>query len=116
MNELSILILVIIMGLCVTGTIVFICIEGGIPKIKEKIPKRRVKMKKKQEHLDWCKERALKHLEDGNIKNAFASMALDLGKHPETADHPGLQLGTRLLLGGHLNSPEEMRKFIEDFN
>ena len=38
----------------------------------------------KEEHLVWCKERALEYLVKGEIWNAVTSMLSDLGKHPET--------------------------------
>lgn len=68
------------------------------------------------EHLAWCKERALEYCDSGDATNAWASMASDLSKHPETERHAGLQLGMMMLFGGHLNSVPEMRKFIEGFN
>lgn len=70
----------------------------------------------RQEHLDWCKSRALEYVNNGDIQNAYASMASDLGKHPETAGHAGIQLGMMMLMGGQLSSPEAMRKFIDGFN
>ena len=39
----------------------------------------------RQEHLDWCKKRALEYLDKGDVSNAIASMLSDLGKHEETA-------------------------------
>lgn len=68
------------------------------------------------QHLAWCKQRALAELESGNIEDAFASMASDLQKHPETQGHIGIQLGTMQLMGGRLSSPQQMRRFIEGFN
>lgn len=70
----------------------------------------------RQEHLGWCKQRAREYLDKGDVQNAYASMGSDLGKHPETAGHAGIQMGLMLMLGGHLNSVDEMRKFIEGFN
>lgn len=70
----------------------------------------------RQEHLDWCKQRALVYCDAGNTQEAYTSMASDLGKHPETANHPGIQLGIGLLMIGSLSSIGEMRKFIEGFN
>jgi hypothetical protein len=52
----------------------------------------------------------------GDVNQAYASMASDLGKHPETANHAAIQLGMMLLMGGHLSSTMEMRKFIEGFH
>lgn len=68
------------------------------------------------EHLQWCKQRALEYINAGDLSQAFASMASDLNKHEETKNHSAIQLGTMLMFGGHLNTPEEMRKFIEGFN
>lgn len=70
----------------------------------------------RQEHLDWCKKRALEYCDIGDVTQAFASMGSDLGKHPETSNHAAIQLGMMLLMAGQLNSPMEMRKFIEGFN
>jgi hypothetical protein len=68
------------------------------------------------EHLAWCKARALAYVERGELQNAFASMASDLSKHPQTAGHGGLELGMLLLMGGgELATRENMREFIEGF-
>ena len=67
-------------------------------------------------HLAWCKKRALQYLETDNTKNAFASMMSDLGKHPETRDHMGCQLGAMMLFSGLLDTTADMRKWIEGFN
>jgi hypothetical protein len=68
------------------------------------------------QHLAWCKQRALEYVERGDPKEAFASMASDLGKHPDTAGHIGVQLGMMQLMGGMLSDRESMRHFIEGFN
>ena len=68
------------------------------------------------EHLQWAKDRALKYVDAGDTANAFASIASDLNGHPETAGHAGIQLGMLQLMGGFLNTPEAMRRFIEGFN
>ena len=70
----------------------------------------------RDEHLAWCKERALEIVEAGDLRGAWASMSSDLGKHKGTAGHSAIILGTMLFLGGHLDTAEEMRKFIEGFN
>ena len=31
----------------------------------------------RQEHLDWCKKRALEYCDKGDVQDAFASMASD---------------------------------------
>jgi hypothetical protein len=68
------------------------------------------------DHLAWCKKRALEYVDAGELSQAYASMASDLGKHPGTEGHSAIQLGAMLMFGGHLNTPERMRKFIEGFN
>ena len=60
--------------------------------------------------------RALEYVEAGDAHGAWASMVSDLGKHNETAGHLGIELGIMQLLGGMLNTPEQMRTFIEGFN
>jgi hypothetical protein len=70
----------------------------------------------REEHLDWCKQRAREYVDRGDLSNAYASMASDLGKHPETEGHQAIQLGMMLMMGGHLSSAAEMRKFIDGFN
>jgi hypothetical protein len=69
----------------------------------------------REEHLAWCKERALEYCDIGDAQQAFASMGSDLGKHPETANHAGIRLGMMMLMSGRLSTAEEMRKFIEGF-
>jgi hypothetical protein len=73
-------------------------------------------METRQEHMEWCKKRALEYVEAGDLDQAFASMASDLGKHPDTESHMGIQLGMMELISGHLNSADKMRRFIEGFN
>lgn len=68
------------------------------------------------EHLQWCKDRALEYINNGDITNAYASICSDLTKHEETANHAGITLGMGLMITGKLDNVEEMRKFIEGFN
>ena len=71
----------------------------------------------RQEHLEWCKQRAYEYLDRGDVVNAWTSMCSDLGKHDETEDHPGIDLGMMMLLTDTgLRTAEETRKFIEGFN
>jgi len=51
----------------------------------------------RQEHLMFCKKRALECVEAGDLSEAFASMASDLSKHPETEGHSGISLGMAFL-------------------
>jgi len=68
------------------------------------------------DHLKWCKDRALEYVDKGDTKQAFASMASDMNKHPETRDHDAFALGITLLMAGHLNYVDKMREFINGFN
>jgi hypothetical protein len=70
----------------------------------------------RQEHLEWCKKRALEYSDAGDTAQAFSSMTSDLGKHDDTRNHAAIELGMMMLMGGMLSSPSEMRKFIEGFN
>lgn len=74
------------------------------------------KSMERKEHLQWCKDRALEYVEVGDVKNAWASMASDLQKHDETKEHPAINLGMMMMIGGQLSTPREMRDFIEGFN
>jgi hypothetical protein len=38
----------------------------------------------RDEHLAWCKQRALEYVDTGELENAVASMGSDLTKHEET--------------------------------
>ena len=68
------------------------------------------------EHMNWAKARAIEYVDAGKVSEAFASMASDLSKHTETADHKAIEIGTLMLLIGMLNSEQEMRNFINSFN
>lgn len=70
----------------------------------------------RNEHMDWCKERAFEYLESGDTNQAFISMMSDLGKHPETENHIGIQLGMIEMMTGNLSSIEQMRRFIDGFH
>ena len=69
----------------------------------------------RQEHLQWCKNRALEYLNRGDLVNAIASMLSDLSRHDETRD-----IGEKLRQLGMLyvinNDSAGARRFIEGFN
>ena len=73
-------------------------------------------MTTREEHLNWCKQRALRYVDENDLRQAWASMASDMSKHPETRDHLALSLGMMLMLGGGLGTQKEMRDFINGFN
>ena len=69
----------------------------------------------REEHLAWCKARALELLDAGDAKQAVTSMLSDLGKHEETKgslDWAG-PLGLLALMS---DEAHEARRFIEGFN
>lgn len=41
-------------------------------------------MMTREEHLEWCKQRAREYLDRGELAEAVASMGSDMDKHPET--------------------------------
>ena len=43
-------------------------------------------MTSRDQHLEWCKDRAMVYIDDHDLINAMASFASDLRKHPETMD------------------------------
>jgi hypothetical protein len=70
----------------------------------------------RDEHVEWAKKRALEYLDAGDLSQAFASMLSDMGKHPETENHPGNLMGAGfLMLDGWISNPREVRRWIEGF-
>lgn len=70
----------------------------------------------REEHLLWCKNRAMEYAERGDFTQAVASMCSDLGKHEETRGHSGIQLGTMGLMAGLYNSRDSVSRWIMGFN
>jgi hypothetical protein len=50
-------------------------------------------MKTREEHLEWCKQRARAYLDRGELADAVASMGSDMDSHPETR-MAGEKMGT----------------------
>jgi hypothetical protein len=70
----------------------------------------------RDEHIEWCKKRALEYFDAGDLPNAFTSMVSDVRKHPECENHPGLLIGAGfLLLPGWIQNREEVRRWIVGF-
>jgi hypothetical protein len=68
------------------------------------------------EHLEWCKKRALEYLDVGDPAQAFTSMLSDLRKHPETENHAGVLIGVGfMMLPGWIQDPVEVRRWIVGF-
>jgi hypothetical protein len=68
----------------------------------------------REEHLAWCKERALEYLDHGDVVNAISSMLSDLNKHDETKLNP--TVGVLGLMYACDNDKDGARRFIMGFN
>lgn len=67
----------------------------------------------RDEHVEWCKKRALEYLDRGDIKNAVTSMMSDMDKHPECRVNQALSmLGMMAIMQ---NDHAGARRFIEGF-
>jgi hypothetical protein len=77
---------------------------------------KRREMMTRQEHLDWCKKRALEYSKNGDYHGAFDSLVADLGQHKETQAHPGIMNGLTLMGQGALLNKSAMDKYINDLN
>jgi hypothetical protein len=68
----------------------------------------------RDEHLAWCKTRALEYLNRGEAANAVASLGSDLTKHPGTDF-----FGPEIMMVGMLYAKNEdiagLRRWIEGF-
>jgi hypothetical protein len=72
-------------------------------------------MRTREEHLEWCKQRAREYLARNELTNAVTSMLSDLQKHPGMAFKPGALdlLGMHAIMSGDAH---EVSRFIEGFN
>lgn len=69
-------------------------------------------MQTREQHLQWCKQRAMEYVNAGDYTNATASMLSDLRKHPETES--SVLIGAMLMLT--VRDRESARRFVEGFN
>lgn len=72
----------------------------------------------RQQHLDWCKQRAYEYLDRGEVQAAFDSFASDVMKHDETKSIARLlsTMSMPMLMMGQLSTVSQMRKHIAGFN
>ncbi len=68
----------------------------------------------RQEHLQWCKDRANEYVTDGDGEQAMTSMISDLRKHPETTD--SVQMGFMLMMATNSQDLHEVKRFVDGFN
>jgi len=70
----------------------------------------------RQEHLQWCKDRALEYVDNNDPDQAVASMMSDIGKHPETDNQAVKSMSIGLLMIGKLSTTNQVRTWINGFN
>lgn len=71
----------------------------------------------RSEHLQWCKDRAMKYVETGDYYQAVTSMLSDLRKHPETEKSAGGvlgQMGMMELMRGPTR--DSITRYVQGFN
>lgn len=67
-------------------------------------------------HLQQCKDEAKLSFKEGMDPNLVWDLFVsNLKKHPHTAHHIAIELGTMLNALGHLENAGDVKKFIEDF-
>lgn len=73
-------------------------------------------MRTRDEHLEWCKQRAREYLDRGELADAVASMGSDLDKHPDTRGGPGhIALLNLAMLYITNHDAQGVRRWIEGF-
>ena len=74
-------------------------------------------MRTREEHLEFCKQRAREYLDAGDLLNAVTSMGSDLDKHPETK-LDGANMGTLIyvaMLRITEGDVQGVREWVEGF-
>ena len=72
----------------------------------------------RDEHLQWCKDRAHEYADQGDGKGAVTSMLSDLNKHEETRGSLDslAPLAIMMLAAGQLSDVHDLKRFIDGFN
>ena len=76
-------------------------------------------MRTRQEHLQFCKDRAMEYVNSGDLVNAVTSMMSDLTKHPETEKSSTgalAMLGMLALQQAQRNDRAGVERYILGFN
>ena len=68
----------------------------------------------REEHMAFCKKRALQYLDKGDVSQAIASMLSDLSSHEDTKGVGELMSGIGLMTAMN-NNQDEAFKFIDGF-
>lgn len=88
----------------------------GISENIEPVYRSNTSSSTREDHLQWCRDRAMNILAGGDVTGALASMLSDIKKHEETKNHPTIQLGIMLMMTGNLSSKKQAKDLIEGFN
>lgn len=73
----------------------------------------------REEHMQWCKDRAMKYVESGDLLEAVTSMMSDMEKHPETKLAPDSilsQLGMLTAMDATRGDRAAVVRYITGFN
>ena len=70
----------------------------------------------RNDHMTWCKERALEYVDLNDLPSAVASMMSDLTKHPETKESAQGPLGMFGIMAATNGNTDQVRRFIDGFN
>ena len=76
-------------------------------------------MRTREEHLKFCKDRAMEYVNKGNLLEGVTSMMSDLGQHPETAESAGgalAMLGLMACQQAQSGDREGVVRYIQGFN
>ena len=75
-------------------------------------------MRTRQEHLEFCKQRAMEYVEQNDLLNAVTSMMSDLTKHPETKSIGDTLNGLGLLaaMQAQQGDRDAVIRYIKGFN
>ena len=74
-------------------------------------------MRTREEHIQWSVARAIAYLDAGDLRNCLASMASDMGKHPECDDAvTWFMLGVIGTRAAGLGDAAALRRVIEGFD
>jgi hypothetical protein len=85
------------------------CAERRLPFIKGEGKEME---QSREEHLKWCKQRAMEYVNAGDWQQGITSMLSDLGKHSETQS--SVQIGSMIMLT--VRDRASAKRFVEGFN
>ena len=57
----------------------------------------------RKEHIQWCKGRALKYIEIGDVSQALTSMISDMRNHKETENHLSIDFMFKSMMEGNVS-------------